>query len=222
MQRELKSERKRQGCGSGSAWIRIYFLHFLQGKSRENARKLVIKIGILLGTIFTINLDQLHDFFYTFEHFFYFQLQKALEKAIFHIRWLQISIKKAAGYGSALRKTAGSGSAKMNADPQPWKARSLSLQGRGAAALVALQPFLPPPPGYARVSIRSIPFRYTLTHTVPMVSVVDPDPHGSEPFGRIRIRSNGPVPDPTIKSHKSYRYKKYNKLNRFFCNIGTR
>ena len=119
MQRELKSERKRQGCGSGSAWIRIYFLHFLQGKSRENARKLVIKIGILLGTIFTINLDQLHDFFYTFEHFFYFQLQKALEKAIFHIRWIQISIKKAAGYGSALRKTAGSGSAKMNADPQP-------------------------------------------------------------------------------------------------------
>ena len=137
-----------------------------------------------------------------------------------------------AGYRSALKKqldTDPHWEKQLDPDPQKWmrihspgKRDLCPCPGRGAAALVALQPFLPPPPGYARVSIRSIPFRYTLTHTVPMVSIVDPDPHGSEPFGRIRIRSNGPVPDPTIKSHKSYRYKKYNKLNRFFCNIGTR
>ena len=30
-------------------------------------------------------------------------------------------------------------------------------------------------------------------------SVADPDPVGSGPFSRIRIRSNFPDPDPTIK-----------------------
>ena len=31
----------------------------------------------------------------------------------------------------------------------------------------------------------------------------DPDSLGSEPFGRIRIRTNFPDPDPTIKSRKN-------------------
>ena len=51
-------------------------------------------------------------------------------------------------------------------------------------------------------------------NTLP-TSVADPDldPLGSEPFCRIRIRSNCPDPDPTLKSHKTY--KKYNRLNRY-------
>ena len=35
----------------------------------------------------------------------------------------------------------------------------------------------------------------------PQISV--PDPAGSEPFGWIRIRSNFPDPDPTLKSQKT-------------------
>ena len=38
---------------------------------------------------------------------------------------------------------------------------------------------------------------------------------GSGPFSRIRIRSNFPDPDPTIKSHITR--SKSNKLNRYFC-----
>ena len=49
--------------------------------------------------------------------------------------------------------------------------------------------------------------------TTPVGSVADPDPVGSGPFSRIRIRSN--FPDPTIKSHITR--SKSNKLNRYFC-----
>ena len=49
---------------------------------------------------------------------------------------------------------------------------------------------------------------------VPIASVVDPDPVGSGPFSRIRIRSN--FPDPTIKSHITR--SKSNKLNDIFVN----
>ena len=55
---------------------------------------------------------------------------------------------------------------------------------------------------------------------IPVSSVADPDPLAYEPFGRIRIRSNCPDPDPKIKSHKTY--KKYNKLSIYFCNIANK
>ena len=49
-------------------------------------------------------------------------------------------------------------------------------------------------------------------------SVADPDPVGSGPYSRIRIRSN--FPDLTIKSHITR--SKSNKLNRYFCEKFTR
>ena len=46
-------------------------------------------------------------------------------------------------------------------------------------------------------------------------SVADPDPVGSGPFCRIRIRPNFTDPDPTIRSHITR--NKSNKLNRYVC-----
>ena len=46
----------------------------------------------------------------------------------------------------------------------------------------------------------------TLKTSVPD-SDADPDPAGSESFGRIWIRSNCPVPDPALKTKKSKNIK---------------
>ena len=44
-------------------------------------------------------------------------------------------------------------------------------------------------------------------YNVPVISDADPDPAGSESFGRIWIRSNCPVPDPALKTKKSKNIK---------------
>ena len=48
-----------------------------------------------------------------------------------------------------------------------------------------------------------------------MGSVAEPDPVGFEPFGRIRSNCPDPVPDPTIKSHKTLTKPESNKLTRY-------
>ena len=87
---------RHQGCGSGSAWIRIHFPSCIRiriqnkifsNKNRKNARKLVM-IAIF-NSIFEVNLHKLHCFLLKklFIRFFLQILQS----------WIRIRIKKTSG-----------------------------------------------------------------------------------------------------------------------------
>ena len=85
-----------QGCGSGSTWIVIHFSSWIR------IRHSICAIYIWAILFFALFLN----------------LRKVFIGKYFLRSWIRIRIKKVAGSESALRKTAGS--AKMNANLQPW------------------------------------------------------------------------------------------------------
>ena len=88
------------------------------------------KEGAQVAFFFKTGFDQLHVF-YLLTKLFCFLTHKTLHKVIcykFFFNWIRIRIKKEAGFGngSALRRTAGSGSGSSKKwmrihIPQPWK-----------------------------------------------------------------------------------------------------
>ena len=127
---DLDPTGKKQGCGSGSALIlppgsgsrKKNF----SNKNRKKAKKLLITTGtVLLNFLSKFAQSSIVSYFRVI--FYVFYDYRKLFMRLFFTKFVKLDPDPHGsgfilppGSVSAFRKTAGSGSAKMNADPQPW------------------------------------------------------------------------------------------------------